>query len=85
MKLNQNYFGRLARQLAESLLPIPIYKIGIGEGRQKFMPRNKFFTASEGSISNQGESKYQYRVQSIKDMVSVIKHFSCHAKLKKNI
>lgn len=28
-----------------------------------------------GSISKQGESTYQYRVQSIKDMVSVIKHF----------
>ena len=28
-----------------------------------------------GSISKQGEFTYQYRVQSIKDMVSVIKHF----------
>ncbi len=28
-----------------------------------------------GSISKQGEFKNQYRVQSIKDMVSVIKHF----------
>jgi len=28
-----------------------------------------------GSISKQGESTYQYRVQSIKDLVSVIKHF----------
>ena len=28
-----------------------------------------------GSISKQGEYKYQYRVQSIKDMVSIIKHF----------
>ena len=28
-----------------------------------------------GSISKQGESTYQYRVQSIKDMVSIIKHF----------
>jgi len=28
-----------------------------------------------GSISKQSESTYQYRVQSIKDMVNVIKHF----------
>lgn len=28
-----------------------------------------------GSITKQGESTYQYRVQSIKDMVSIIKHF----------
>jgi hypothetical protein len=28
-----------------------------------------------GSISKQGESTYQYRIQSIKDMASIIKHF----------
>ena len=28
-----------------------------------------------GSISKQSESTYQYRIQSIKDMVIVIKHF----------
>jgi len=28
-----------------------------------------------GSISKQSESTYQYRIQSIKDMVSIIKHF----------
>ena len=38
-----------------------------------------------GSISKQGESTYMYRIQSIKDMASIIKHFDAYPLLSEKL